>query len=125
MRDVLAREPENPTALNFLGYLFADHNRKLDEAVDLIQRALARDPDNGAYLDSLGWAYYRLGRLEDARTQLERAIRVMGGDPIIHEHLGDVYKDLRLNQLAKDQYLKSLSFDQVNSRVRSKLSRIR
>jgi tetratricopeptide (TPR) repeat protein len=125
VRDVLAREPENATALNFLGYLFADHNQNLEEAVGLIQRALALDPDNGAYLDSLGWAFYRLGRLQEARVQLERAIQVSGGDPVIHEHLGDVYKDLQLNQLAKDQYRKSLSSDPPNSRVRAKLSRIR
>jgi len=122
---VLAREPDNPTALNFLGYLLADHNRNLQEAVGLIRRALELDPDNGAFLDSLGWAYYRLGRLEDARQLLERAVRVSGGDPVIHEHLGDVYKDLRLNHLAKDQYRLSLSFDQSNRRVRSKLSSIR
>src|SRR4029453_18888114 len=68
-RDALAHDPENPTALNFLGYLLADHNLKLDEAAGLIQKALQRDPDNGAYLDSLGWVYYRLGRLTEAREQ--------------------------------------------------------
>ncbi len=125
VRDVLAREPENATALNFLGYLFADHNRNLQEAVGLIQRALSLDPDNGAYLDSLGWAYYRLGRLAEARAQLERAVQISGGDPVIHEHLGDVYNGMQLNHLAKDQYRMSLSFDQANGRVRAKLSRIR
>src|SRR5262249_40166201 len=124
-RDVLARQPDNPAALNFLGYLFADHNRHVDQAVDMIQRALVQEPDNGAFLDSLGWAFYRLGRLADARSQLERAIAVTGGDPIIHEHLGDVYKDMKLNDLAKDQYRKSLSFDHTNERVRAKLSSLR
>jgi len=125
VRDVLSREPENAMALNFLGYLFADHNRNLEESVDLIQRALHFDPNNGAYLDSLGWAYYRLGRLGEARSHLERAVTLSGGDPVIHEHLGDVYKDLRLNDLARDQYRRSLSFDPSNDRVRNKLSRIR
>lgn len=125
IRDVLTQEPANATALNFLGYLFADHNLNLNEAVDLIEKALRLDPENGAYLDSLGWAYYRLGRLEDARAQLERAIRIVGPDAVVHEHLGDVYKDLRLNQLAKDQYRMSLSIDQANGRVKAKLSRIR
>ena len=125
VRDVLDREPDNATALNFLGYLFADHNRKLDEAVVLIQKALVFDPENGAYLDSLGWAYYRLGRLAEARTALERAIQRSGGDPVIHEHLGDVYKDLQLKELARDQYRLSLSSDGDNGRVREKLSRIR
>jgi len=124
IRDVLAREPANPTALNFLGYQLADHNRKLSEAVDLIQRALAIDPNNGAYLDSLGWAYYRLGRLSEARAQLERAIQ-LADDPVIHEHLGDVYKDMRLNDLARDQYRLSLSTDEANARVKAKLSSIR
>ncbi len=124
-RDVLAREPNSPAALNFLGYLYADHNRNVDQAVGMIQRALVQEPDNGAFLDSLGWAYYRLGRLADARSQLERAIVVTGGDPIIHEHLGDVYKDMKLNDLAKDQYRKSLSFDRTNERVRAKLSSLR
>ena len=124
VRDVLGREPKNPTALNFLGYLLADHNRKLPEALDLIQQALAIDPNNGAYLDSLGWAYYRLGRLSDARVQLERAI-LLADDPVIHEHLGDVYKDMRLNDLAKAQYRLSLSTDEKNSRVKAKLSSLR
>jgi tetratricopeptide (TPR) repeat protein len=125
VRDVLEREPDNATALNFLGYLFADHNRNLEEAVELIQRALEQDPENGAYLDSLGWAYYRLGRLEEARRYLERALVLSGGDPVIHEHLGDVYKDLRLEDLARDQYRLSLSLDTGNQRVRTKLSSLR
>ena len=72
VREVLARDPENGSALNTLGYLFADHNRDLAEAEDLVARALAHDPDNGAYLDSRGWVYYRLGRLAEARRDLER-----------------------------------------------------
>jgi tetratricopeptide (TPR) repeat protein len=125
VRDVLAREPNNATALNFLGYLLADHNRNLEEAVNLIRRALEAEPNNGAFLDSLGWAFYRLGRLSDARAQLEKALTLSGGDPVIHEHLGDVYKDMQLNDLARDQYRKSLSFDQSNERVRAKLSSLR
>jgi tetratricopeptide (TPR) repeat protein len=125
VRDVLKREPNNPTALNFLGYLYADHNKNVDEAVRLIQRALAQEPDNGAFLDSLGWAYYRLGRLAEARNQLERAAAVSGGDPVIHEHLGDVYKDMQLKELAREQYKKSLAADSTNQRVRAKLSSLR
>ncbi|HYM80265.1 MAG TPA: tetratricopeptide repeat protein [Candidatus Limnocylindria bacterium] len=120
VRDALEREPDNPVALNFLGYLLADHNRKLDEAVDLIRRALVHDPRNGAYLDSLGWAFYRLGRLEEARTHLEQAV-ALTGHPEVHEHLGDVYKDLRLLELANDQYRKSWAADSTNERVRDKL----
>jgi tetratricopeptide (TPR) repeat protein len=121
VRDVLGREPDNPTALNFLGYLWADHGRNLGQAVELIARALTQDPDNGAFLDSLGWAYYRLGRLGEAQVQLERAARLTGGDPVVLEHLGDVYKDLALNDLAREQYRQCLASDPANSRVRAKL----
>jgi tetratricopeptide (TPR) repeat protein len=121
VRDVLHREPENATALNFLGYLWADHAQNLEEAVDLITRALAHEPDNGAYVDSLGWAYYRLGRLAEARVQLERAAHLTGGDPVVLEHLGDVYKDLTLKSLAREQYRLSLAADPANPRVKAKL----
>ena len=121
VRDVLKREPDNASALNFLGYLLADHNRNLEEAESLIRRAVDQDPDNGAYLDSLGWVYYRLGRLNEARENLERAARLTG-DPVVHEHLGDVYKDLKLLELARDQYTRALAGDSSNARLRSKLA---
>jgi len=125
VRDVLRREPDNPTALNFLGYLWADHGRHLDQAVEMIARALTQDPENGAYIDSLGWAYYRLGRLAEARVQLERAARLTHGDAVVLEHLGDVYNELRLNALAKEQYRLSLASDPGNARVQAKLEALR
>lgn len=125
VRDVLRREPDNPTALNFLGYLWADHAQNLEQAVEMIARALAQAPDNGAYVDSLGWAYYRLGRLAEARVQLERAARLTGGDPVVLEHLGDVYKDLVLKDLAREQYKLSLAADPANPRVKAKLDALR
>jgi tetratricopeptide (TPR) repeat protein len=124
LRDVIAREPDNASALNFLGYLFADRDRDLEEAEGLIRRALAQDPDNGAYVDSMGWVYYRLGRLEEARRELERAVELTRGDAVVLEHLGDVYKSLRLFELARDQYRLSLSREKGNDRVRAKLSEL-
>ena len=124
-RDVLALEPDNSSALNFLGYLFADHDRDLAEAGELVKRALVQEPDNGAYLDSMGWVYYRLGRLAEARRDLERAVELTHGDPVVLEHLGDVYKDLKLIELARKQYSRSLARDKGNSRVRAKLAGLR
>jgi tetratricopeptide (TPR) repeat protein len=124
-REVLKRDPEDPRSLNFLGYLLADHNRSLKEAEDLVHRALVVEPDNGAYIDSMGWVYYRLGRLEDARRELERAVELTGGDPIVREHLGDVYRDLHLTDRARDQYRQSLARDGENQRVKTKLQQLR
>ena len=121
LRELLAREPDNAEALNSLGYLMADHVHNLPEAERMIRRALEQEPLNGAFIDSLGWVLYRLGHLAEARVQLERAVELTGGDPIVCEHLGDVYKDLKLNDLARKLYRKSLEKDSANARVRVKL----
>jgi len=125
-RRALALAPEWPPALNFVGYVLADHDRDLPEARRLIEQALERDPDNGAFVDSHGWVLYRLGRLEEARERLERAVRLTGGDPVVREHLGDVYRDLRLADLAREQYrLAEASTGENQKRVGEKLRSLR
>ena len=63
-RKVLAESPENAGALNDLGYMLADRNVRLNDALTMISKAIELEPNNGAYLDSLGWVYFRLGRLK-------------------------------------------------------------
>ncbi len=89
-RKVLAINPESAGALNYLGYMLADRNIKLDEAYTMVRKALDLDPGNGAYMDSLAWVYYRQGKLSDAEGLLLRAVEKMK-DPTVHDHLGDVY----------------------------------
>lgn len=124
-RGALAQSPDSPTILNFLGYLLADHDRDLHEAQRLIDRAVTQEPDNGAFIDSKGWVLYRLGKFAEARQELERAAQITHGDPTVLEHLGDVYRALRLLDLARAQYRRSLSGDATNQRVRNKLEAIR
>src|SRR5690606_2286822 len=83
--------PDQPQVLNYLGYSWVDMNIKLEEGLDLIKRAVDLRPSDGYIVDSLGWAYYRLGRYEDAVRELERAVSLMPGDPILNDHLGDAY----------------------------------
>jgi len=106
-RKVLEMNPKNALALNYLGYTLADRNVRLEEAYDLIKRAVDLDPDNGAYLDSLGWVYFRQGKLDDARGLLERALDRMQ-DPTVHDHLGDVYLKLGKTKEAIAQWQDSL-----------------
>jgi len=119
-RDALRIEPDNARALNFLGYLMADHDRRLPEAMELIRRALAAEPDNGAFVDSMGWVLFRLGRYDDARVQLERAVDLTGGDPTVREHLGDAYRKLRQPDRAHEQYRLAAERDSTNTRLRDK-----
>jgi tetratricopeptide (TPR) repeat protein len=92
-RKVLASDPQNAMTLNYLGYMLADRGMKLDEALGLIKKAVDLDPTNGAYLDSLGWAYFRIGKYDQAEDSLLKASRSqrMGSDPTVQQHLGDLY----------------------------------
>jgi tetratricopeptide (TPR) repeat protein len=96
-RKVLAVSPNNPGALNYLGYMLADRNVRVAEAEKMIVKALEQEPNNGAYLDSLGWAQYRLGKYDEALTTLQRSAALVQKDSTIHDHLGDVY--FKLNKL--------------------------
>lgn len=91
LRKAIEVHAENASALNYLGYMYAERGEKLDESLDLIRRALARDPDNGAYLDSLGWAHFRRGEFEKAEAALLKALEHLSAEPAIHEHLGELY----------------------------------
>ena len=96
LREILSRDPEDATALNFLGYMFAERGARLDEAVDLVQRALKIEPDNPAFLDSLGWAYFRQGRIELADRPLTAAAEKLPNNSVVQDHLGDLrYKQGR------------------------------
>jgi predicted Zn-dependent protease len=90
-RKVIEAQPDNAGALNYLGYMLADRDVKLDEAQKMIARAVELDPLNGAYLDSLGWVYYRQNQLDQAEASLRKAIERMATDATVHDHLGDVY----------------------------------
>ena len=89
LRAILARDPNNATALNALGYTLADQTERYDEAYTLISRALELDPEEPAILDSMGWVLYRKGDLDGALTYLTRAYASFP-DPEVAAHLGEV-----------------------------------
>jgi tetratricopeptide (TPR) repeat protein len=91
-RKVLASDPQNAMTLNYLGYMLADRNMKLEEALGLVKKAVELEPSNGAYMDSLGWVYFRMGKYELAEEELVKASQRIGTDPTVHDHLGDVYQ---------------------------------
>ncbi len=90
-RKVLDGDANNAGALNYLGYMFADRGVRLDEAKQLISKALDLDPGNPAYLDSLAWVHYHQDQFDQAASELHQALDKMGDDPTVHDHLGDVY----------------------------------
>ncbi len=107
-KKVLATNPLNASAANYLGYMLADRGVRLDESVKYIQKALQLEPNNGAYLDSLGWAYYKMDRFDLAKPPLEQAARLMADDPTIHEHLGRLYLRMGKDTQAEQEWERAL-----------------
>jgi tetratricopeptide (TPR) repeat protein len=107
-KKVIASDPQHAMALNYLGYMLADQNTKLDEAFGYIKRALDIDPTNGAYLDSIGWAYFRLGKYELAEESLVKASQKINTDPTVHDHLGDLYQKTGRLKLAATHWERAL-----------------
>jgi tetratricopeptide (TPR) repeat protein len=100
LREAFRLDPAHAGALNFLGYSWAEKGAHLDEAMDLVRRALEVDPWNGAYLDSLGWVLYQMGRFAEAKEPIEQAARTFPFDPTVLEHQGDLYQRLGQREAA-------------------------
>jgi tetratricopeptide (TPR) repeat protein len=108
LEQVLDEHPEHIGALNDLGYLWADQGKRLHRAVEMVRQAVQGEPDNAAYRDSLGWAYYRLGRYEEAVKELEKAAAGEKPDGIILDHLGDAHWKMNHPEQAVAAWRKAL-----------------
>ena len=117
--------PNQPQVLNYLGYSWVDKGLNLNRALDMIKKAVAASPNDGYIIDSLGWAYYRLGRFDDAVSQLEQAATLRPNDPEINDHLGDAYWKVGRRLEAHFQWNVAFAMDKdgdVKKRVAPKLT---
>jgi Flp pilus assembly protein TadD len=105
----LQLSPDQPMALNYLGYTWIDHNRNLRQGMALIEKAVRLKPDDGYIVDSLGWAYYRLGNYREALRHLERAVELRPEDATLNDHLGDVYWRVGREREARFQWDQALT----------------
>jgi tetratricopeptide (TPR) repeat protein len=108
MREVLAINPDNASALNFIGYTLTEQNQDLDEAERLLHRALELRPETGAFLDSLGWLFFRRHDFGKAVSTLEHAAALEPDEPVIAEHLGDAYLGVQRRRDAASAYRRAL-----------------
>jgi tetratricopeptide (TPR) repeat protein len=117
-------------AQNFLGYMWVERNENLDEAGEMIRKALENQPDNGAYVDSLGWYLFKKGEYDKALTQLLRAEELMGkplkpDDAEILVHVGDTYQQLGKPGQALQYWQKALALDATNTKISDKIETIK
>jgi tetratricopeptide (TPR) repeat protein len=101
-------DPQAAATLNYLGYMNADRGVKLEESLNYIKQAVTFEPNNGAYLDSLGWAYFKLGKYDQAEENLTKAEAHMNNDPTVQEHLGDLYQKTGRLKLAAAHWERSV-----------------
>jgi Flp pilus assembly protein TadD len=109
-RAALVLNPEQPQVLNYLGYSMVEKQVNLDEALNMIERAVAARPNSGFIVDSLGWVLFRLGRYSEAVIHMENAVALMPVDPVVNDHLGDVYWSVGRTREAEFQWSRALSF---------------
>lgn len=121
--------PDQASLLNYLGYSWIDRNQNLDRALEMIKRAVELSPGDGYILDSLAWAYFRLGRYQEAVAPMEQSIATMASDPLVNDHLGDIYWMVGRKREAQIQWQRALSLEPAESgevdadRIRAKLER--
>ena len=91
LQKALKLNPDDSLTLNYIGYWWVDENRRIEEAFELIKKAVNLQPTSGYFADSLGWAYFRQDNFDSAVLWLEKAIQLAPSDPVIADHLGDAY----------------------------------
>jgi len=125
LKKSIALDPANAAeAYNYIGFMWAEHNLHLDEAEEMVGRALQLEPNNGAYLDSLGWVYYRKGKYEEALNALLRALpNLTRDDPIVFDHIGDAYAKLNRIAQALEFWQKAIALDPANKVLADKIEK--
>ncbi len=117
METAIKLDPHHADALNYLGYSYAERGIKIDQALSLTKRAVALKPSNGYYVDSLAWALFKSGLYNEALTEMKRAVSLASDDPVLYEHLGDIYAKQRNMAEAREAWLHALELDPSNSKL--------
>ena len=117
METAIKLDPHHADALNYLGYSYAERGIRIDQAVSLTKQAVALKPENGYYVDSLGWAFFKSGQVSEALVELKRAAALVGDDPVIYEHLGDIYATQQRLSDAREAWLHALELDPTNLKL--------
>ncbi len=118
MKLILKLNPENPEALNFIGYTYIDNNINLEQAKDMILKAYMYSSRSGAIIDSVGWMYYKLQDYNAALRYLKKAYRLIPEEPIIADHLADTYLKLNYYKEAMEIYENIMQMKDIDERLR-------
>jgi tetratricopeptide (TPR) repeat protein len=110
LRAALKFQPDHPYIMNYLAYSWADQNMHLDQATDMLLKAVDIVPNDGYVTDSVGWVYYRQGKFEEAVKYLERAVELLPYDATVNDHLGDAYWSVGRKREARFQWNRAANY---------------
>jgi tetratricopeptide (TPR) repeat protein len=122
-RVLLGDREDDSAALNYLGYTLVERGERLEEAKELILRAVALEPRNGAYRDSLGWAYFKLGRSSEAVQELSDAVKLVPDDETLWDHLGDAFAVVGSTESAWKSWKRAEALVPEQSQARKKAAK--
>ena len=126
LKKALEFRPNQAHVLNYLGYSWIEQGKNLEEAREMIERAVAVRPDDGYIADSLGWVQYRLGDFEQAVKTMQRAVELNPTDPVINDHYGDTLWAVGRRLEARFQWKRAQSFgpeeEELIERIKAKLA---
>ena len=122
MREIIVLDPSYSPAYNYIGYLYAEQSKNLDEAERLVKVALTIKPDDGYYLDTLGWIFFKKGQYKDALDVLKKANQKTPNEAVILEHIGDTYIKLKRSDEAAGYYNKALKAN-INETDKKRIQR--
>ncbi|MDQ7005019.1 MAG: tetratricopeptide repeat protein [Ghiorsea sp.] len=119
---ILDKFPHDAEALNFYGYSLAEREVRLDDAKEMVEKALISSPDDGYYLDSLAWVLYKQSKYDKALQVQLKAVAAVPNDALMMEHLGDIYWQLGHQRKARDAWKKGLDLGHKQAtRVQDKI----
>lgn len=121
LHEAMTKYPENADLMNELAYFWADHGRRLPEALALSKRAAQIDPENGPIQDTWGWVYFKMGQAKDALPYLQRAALMTNNDPVVLQHVGDAYLKLGLRREAIATWSRALGKDPHNGDLANRI----
>jgi predicted Zn-dependent protease len=125
LKIAIENEPRSAIYLNYLGYMWVDKGINLEEAGQLIKQALELQPTNWMIMDSMGWYYFKVGKFEDAKRELEAAVEAMKEelDPTVLDHLADTYEQLGNHRTAIANWEKALKLKTQEEGLAEKIQR--
>ncbi|MDD5764758.1 MAG: tetratricopeptide repeat protein [Candidatus Marinimicrobia bacterium] len=119
--EIIQNNPDDDVALNNHAYSLAVRGVLLEEALNMIGRALQKEPENSSYLDTKGWILYKLGKFKEALPWVEKSLGTENENSEVLEHLGDIHKSLNNSEKAQEFYRRALKIDSENERLKQKL----